>query len=196
MHKIPYEFFFAKNMLSFYSIFVITLLLFFVAFDKPLLAPLVAIVILMFYMYSYYRQEKRFDDTYEWDEVIAKVIRKNRVLANCFSVASTTHKYKKCYKVNIAYKYRYEDKEYQSDKYALSYKGDRDCNYLYDTVDQANKMMYRYTKDSKVKVYVNPENPNESVIMRGKSKLYGFRYDLMLTYSMLYVIQFVYGLVH
>ena len=156
--------------------------------------PLIGISFSIFYMIVIFliankidKNNNSFESTYDWKEVHAKVIKKNVIKLTCFTLFLKMDKYKMAtnsYKIDITYKYDIDGEVYTSNQYALSYKGDADCNYLYP-LDEAKKLLYKLTKDNHINVYVNPENPEESVIMRGRSKSYGF------PYSALYIISVV-----
>ena len=146
---------------------------------------LLFICLSIYIIYNYQKQDKKFASTYQWEVVNAQVINKKIIKFNCITLHSHIPKYEKdphMFKIRITYKYTYGNQKYTSKKYALSYSDDtKNCNYNY-TISEANKTMYRITKDKKVKIYVNPENPEESVIERGKSSLYSFSYGLVIVY--------------
>lgn len=156
---------------------------------------LLLLIGLSFYIgYVYYQQNKKFESTYDWIPIHAKVIQKRVFHLNCMSINSGMDKYHTRthgYKVDITYKYKYNNNEYKSNQYALSFKSDADCNYLY-TLDEAKKIMYRSTKDNNIKVYVNPDNPAESVIKQGKSIWYGMPYIFYLSIYISVLVFFIY----
>ena len=154
--------------------------------------PYISALFLLFFIclsiyiiYNYKRQDTKFNATYQWDTLNAQVTGKKIIKLNCMNLHSHVPRYEKdphMFRIKITYKYEYNNQKYTSNRYALSYSDDtEDCNYLY-TISEANKIMHKITKDKKINIYVNPDNPEESIIERGKSSLYSFSYGLVIVY--------------
>jgi hypothetical protein len=128
-----------------------------------------------------YKQEKRFVSTYYWKPVEAKIKSKKVVRYICMSIYRKWNTSKTSYKIVIKYQYEYNGKIYTSTKYAMSYKYDGDCNFLY-TLEEARKIMCDITQNGKITVYVNPSDPHESIIVQGKSDKYGAPWSILIIY--------------
>ena len=186
--SVPIENYIGKSIFYFYLMILLPILTMTFFHDKPMISSLFLLFFIcvgVYVLYNYHKQDEKFKSSYSWERVDAEVITKKISLLLFESLHSHIHRFKQktdSFKINITYKYIYKEKEYISNKYALSYTDDNvDCNYLY-TINEANKTMYNITKDKKVKIYVNPDNPEESVIKRGKSSLYSFSYGLIIVY--------------
>lgn len=168
--------------------------------DQPSMSMLFLFLLICwsFYVgYDYYKQNKKFGSTYKWERIEAKVTKKRVFHLNCMSINFRMSPYRiktHGYRVDITYKYEINGKEYKSNQYSWAYNGDADCNYLY-TLEEAKKIMHRLTKDKKIKIYINPHNPQESVIVRGKSLWYAFPHGLLSVYIIVlfYLIYRVYA---
>jgi len=182
------EYYIGKS--AFYAILLmlIPMLTMIIFHDHPYISGLLLLFFIglgIYIIYNYQKQDKKFASTYQWEVVNAQVVNKKIIKINCISLHSHVPRYENdphMFRIKITYKYVYNDKNYKSDRYSLTYSDDReDCNYLY-TQNEANKIMHKITKDKKIKIYINPDNPKESVIMRGTSSLYSFSYALMVVY--------------
>ena len=165
--------------LLFLSSIPIVAILFF--YKQPIIGIFFVSVFILFIFYTIYKQDKRFASVYKWERIEAKVKSKKIVKYTCLTMYRKWNTAKSSYKIDIKYQYEYNGVIVTSNQYAMPYKGDADCNFLY-TLDEAEKTMDAITKDKKVTVYVNLSNPEESIIMQGKSKQYGISYPILFMY--------------
>jgi hypothetical protein len=165
------------NTLRLIVFFVLPPMLVFFLYPNKLLALIIPVSIVLLFIVLTLLENKRFEKTYEWKEVDAKIQGKKLRRYYCNSSYRTfgppwSRFRKENYKLDTEYSYIIDGKEYISNQYALAYYGDNDCNYLYSLSDALELMHTFDQKDKIIKVYVNPDNPEESVIKRGRSKWY------------------------
>ncbi len=173
------------------SIFPFGVILF--AYDKPMVVTGFVLLFVVFVFMAIYIQEKKFSSVYSWEKIEATIVSKKVIKYMCFSMYRKWNTAKNIYKIDIKYRYKYNGEIFTSNKYAMSYHGDGDCNFLY-TLHEAKRRMQDLTKDKTITIYVNPLNPDESVIIRGKSDNYGIPYFILLLYiaSLFYLLFKVY----
>lgn len=174
-----------------FSIFPFGVILF--AYDKPTVVTGFIFLFVVLLCMAVYIQEKNFSSVYSWEKIEATIVSKKVIKYMCFSMYRKWNTAKNIYKIDIKYRYKYNGKIFTSNKYAMSYQGDGDCNCLY-TLSEAKRRMQELTKDKTITIYVNPLNPDESVIIRDKSDNYGIPYFILFLYiaSLFYLLFKIY----
>jgi hypothetical protein len=166
---------------------IITILFF---HKQPIIGIFFVFVFILFIFYTIRRQDKKFVSTYSWVKADAVVKSKKIVKYGCMSMYRKLNTTNSSYKIEITYQYQFDGEIFTSNQYAMAYRGDTDCNFLY-TLNEANKIMHAITKDKIITIYINPLNPKESIVMQGKSNRYGISYSILVTY-LIFLIYFVY----
>lgn len=96
-----------------------------------------------------------------WEKVKAKVLSKEVVLKKQSTSKGTP------YKIVVRYSYRYNNKDYQGDKFHLSELVGGFNSYMKSDADKRLAEI-----QNEVEIYVNPNDPSQSVMERGGIFLY------------------------
>ena len=108
------------------------------------------------------KEMNRIKETYQWVKSKATVNKKAIVE---FSALCT--KIGVAYRAKILYSYTYEGVLYQSDSFARDVFNVKGCNHLFSGIDELKESVDKLIRNNKITIYINPQNPSESVIKRG-----------------------------
>lgn len=111
------------------------------------------------------KELKRLNKPYSWVKGTARVLSKEIIDFTSICKPPLLR-----YRIKVIYTYTYQETLYKSDTFALGVFGVSGCNYFFSEVEEAIEYADRLIRDNKVTVYINPENPKESVIKRGVSR--------------------------
>lgn len=140
------------------------------------------------FIYSFRRITKeinRIKETYQWVKSKATVNKKAIVE---FSALCT--KIGVAYRAKILYSYTYEGILYQSDSFARDVFNVKGCNHLFSSIDALKEDVDKLIRNNKITIYINPQNPSESVIKRGISQYEEPSYVLLMVCYLFPVIIF------
>ena len=136
-------------------------------------------------VYSFRRILKeinRIKATYQWTKSKGTVNKK--AIVEFWSLCTNLYT---PYRAKILYSYTYEGTLYQSDTFALDVFNVKGCNHLYPSMDELKNDVDKRIRNNKITIYINPNNPSESVIKRGLSQYEEPSY-IMLFFSYLIVV--------
>lgn len=106
----------------------------------------------IFFLYRSFLNIYAINKSKEWKETIATIL---------FIDMRTHYGRGKTYETIVEYEYVFYGKKYKGNKIAFGYNSDK---------KKYNSLVYEVLKNAKkIKIFVNPYNPNESVIVRGYS---------------------------
>lgn len=108
---------------------------------------------------------QRLNEPYAWVKGKARVL--NKEIADFTSICKPPLLR---YRIKILYAYTYQETLYESDTFALGVFGVPGCNYFFSEVEEAKEYADKLIRDNEMTIYINPENPNKSVIKRGISR--------------------------
>ena len=187
MHTVSQTKLVARGFFGIYFLLALPFVIIPMTYKYKIVGILFSLLFIMYIIYAIYKENKRFVDVYRWIGRQARIKQIKIVKYACMSMFRKWNTKNNTYKIDIEYEYQVNDKAFTSSRYAFSYKGDGDCNFLY-TLDEATKIVQQMKKDKTITVYVNPKNPEESVVVKGKSDYYGIPYFILG----IYVISLVY----
>ncbi|HDM8167398.1 TPA: DUF3592 domain-containing protein [Vibrio harveyi] len=125
----------------------------------------------------------------DWNVIPAKIISAE---VESLKYEDTNRRWKISYAPKVSYEYNYGGKVYVSNRY--SWVKSYDNGELHDA---AKRLVYSKQKGKKIKIFVNPENPSESVVERMcdsyTSKLYIFGGVFTLSIASIFIATFVFS---
>ena len=168
-HKLPNSlyFYFGLYILYFVS------LLFLERQNHIWLLSLACLFILAIYVYF---KRKVLEATYKWETVYG-ILKKINIRKSFCSVRERfDFDSKPPYEIVVQYAYRYVDKTYQGNQYALN----EPCNYHYEYKEALNIIKKLQNQADALPIKVNPSNPKVSVLVPGVDERYKPSYSFVL----------------
>ena len=189
MHESIQDFVSRPKYINRYTLFfVLAFVVLFILREQKNIAAIFLFVFFIFILLFVFFKSRRFEDTENWDKIKATILNKRILKMNCWTMFRRATLKQNTYALKIKYQYHYHGKEYASDRYALSYNDDADCNYMY-SLEEAREILKSLETNGEIDIFVNPADPSESVIKQGRSEKYGLPFGQL---SVLFLTYFVY----
>ena len=164
---------FPKSLYFYFGLYVSYFILLLFVEKKIYIVTLSIIFLLTLISYVAIKRRK-IDSTWHWEKDKGKLLRVDIVRSKC-SVKECFCFNQNNYRIDILYEYVFCEKLYNSNQYAIC----QICNYHYSLIEVQD--IVKYLKQAKeIDIFVNPQNPKESVVLQGISKNHNPSYWFVL----------------
>ena len=164
---------FPKSLYLYFGLYVSYFILLLFVEKKIYILTLSIVFLLMLVLYVAVKRRK-IASTYQWKKAKGKLLGVDIIKSKC-SVIECFCFNQGDYRIDISYEYVFNEKLYASNKYALCPV----CNYHY-SLKEAKDIVKHLRHNKEIDIFVNPQNPKESVVLQGISKNYNPSYLFVL----------------